>query len=263
MTTRLDAELVRRGLARSRAEAVRAVLDGRVRVGGRVASRPAQGVDAVVELEILDPEQWVARSAHKLVAALDAFGVDPAGRLCLDIGASTGGFTQVLLARGAREVIALDVGHGQLVDDLRRDPRVRSLEGVNARGLSAPSLARLSGIDEAPTLVVVDVSFIPLGLVLPAVVAVLDGSGEAIALVKPQFEVGRSGVRRGIVADRDRRHEAVRGVIASAAACGLGTTGLIASPLPGASGNREYLCAFRPGQAREPTGWEPTLAQLP
>lgn len=263
MTPRLDAELVRRGLARSRGEAVRAVLDGRVRIDGTVATRPAQKADAAVELEIVDPEPWVARSAHKLVAALDAFGVDPSGRLCLDIGASTGGFTQVLLDRGARAVVALDVGHGQLVDELRRDPRVRTLEGVNARELTAASLAELSGLDEAPSLVVVDVSFIPLRLVLPAVVDVLAGSGQAIALVKPQFEVGRSGVRRGIVGDRDRRLDAVRGVMRSATDSGLDTAGVIASPLPGASGNREYLCAFRPGAPRDPVTWESRLSDLP
>ena len=262
MTVRLDVELVRRGLVRSRAEAVRAIAEGRVRISGTPASKPSRPVREDDELVVTSPEPWVARSAHKLVAALERFGVDPTGRLCLDIGASTGGFTQVLLSRGAREVIALDVGHGQLVPELRGDPRVRVVEGVNARELDAASLVALTGVTEPPTLVVVDVSFIPLALVLPAVARVLATDGVVIALIKPQFEVGRTSVRDGLVRERSLRIDAVRRVLHAAAPLGLGTAGVGPSPIEGGAGNREYLCLLHAGASEDPTEWESRLEAL-
>jgi len=168
---RLDAELVRRGLARSRALAVEAIEQGRVTVDGRAVAKPSTRVTEDAALQIEDEQRYVSRAALKLVAALDAFDVDPAGRLALDVGASTGGFTQVLLERGAREVIALDVGHGQLAPIVRQDPRVRVVEGVNARDLDAGRLAEVAGTTETPTLVVGDLSFISLRQVLPALAA--------------------------------------------------------------------------------------------
>ena len=167
---RLDAELVRRGLARSRALAVDAIAGGRVTIDGKAAHKPSLKVGPDAELGLVGDDGYVSRSAHKLAAALDAFAVTVDGRLALDVGASTGGFTQLLLERGAREVIALDVGHGQLAPQLREDPRVRVVEGVNARSLTADELAVESRTDERPGLVVADVSFISLTMILPALV---------------------------------------------------------------------------------------------
>ncbi len=183
---RLDAELVRRGLARSRALAVAAIDAGRVAIDGRVALKPSVrvGPDAVLTLD--GDDRWVSRSAGKLDAALDAFPIVVDGRLALDVGASTGGFTQVLLERGAREVIALDVGHGQLVPSIRSDGRVRVVEGANARELTRESLAAVSGTSQTPHLVVADVSFISLALVLPALVDSVGLAADMVLLVKPQ-----------------------------------------------------------------------------
>ncbi|MBN9606684.1 MAG: TlyA family RNA methyltransferase [Actinomycetales bacterium] len=259
---RLDVELVRRGLARSRAHARAAIEEGRVEVDGRVATKPAAPTAHSAAIEVRDPDRYVARSAHKLIAALDALAIDPAGRLALDVGASTGGFTQVLLERGAREVIALDVGHDQLVPELRADPRVRVVEGANARELTPASLAELAGTAEAPELVVADVSFIPLGAILPALVAVATPDAEFVLLVKPQFEVGRSAVRAGIVRERAARLEAVRGVGRAMAGLGLGVRGVLSSPILGSAGNREYLLAATRGVGGDPTEWEGALAAL-
>jgi hemolysin TlyA family protein len=260
--SRLDAELVRRGLARSRALAVAAVEEGRVTVDGRPVAKPSVKVAADAELAIEGENPYVSRSALKLVAALDAFPVDPRGRLALDVGASTGGFTQVLLERGAREVIALDVGHGQLVPLVREDPRVRVVEGVNARDLDAAGLAAVSGTAEAPTLVVGDLSFISLRQVIPALVASAPVA-EVVLLVKPQFEAGRQGVREGIVRDRAVRHDAVSGVVWAAWDAGLATAGIVPSPVLGSHGNQEYLLWARPAVAGDPPEWESAIAALP
>lgn len=264
---RLDAALVRRGLARSRALAAEAIAAGRVRVDGRPASKPALrvGADAVLALDDAPggTDRWVSRSAGKLDAALDAFAVEVHDRLALDVGASTGGFTQVLLERGAREVIALDVGHGQLVPAIRSDPRVRVAEGVNARDLTPELLAAVSGTAERPGLVVADVSFIPLGLVLPALAAVAAPAADLVVLVKPQFEVGRSGVREGIVHDRAARHAAVAGVLRTAWDLGLGTAGVISSPVVGGAGNQEYLVRFSTDVGGDPTEWSGAIDALP
>jgi 23S rRNA (cytidine1920-2'-O)/16S rRNA (cytidine1409-2'-O)-methyltransferase len=260
---RLDAELVRRGLARSRALAVVAIDEGRVAIDGRVALKASMrvGPDAVLTLD--GDDRWVSRSAGKLDAALDAFPIVVDGRLALDIGASTGGFTQVLLERGAREVIALDVGHGQLVPSIRGDARVRVVEGVNARSLTAAQLAESSGVAETPDLVVVDVSFISLPLVLPALVATVGTAADFVLLVKPQFEVGRGGIREGVVRDRAARHDAVSGVLWAAWDLGLPTAGVISSPVVGTNGNQEYLVWLSAGVGGNPTEWGGAIVALP
>jgi 23S rRNA (cytidine1920-2'-O)/16S rRNA (cytidine1409-2'-O)-methyltransferase len=185
---------------------------------------------------------WVSRGAHKLIAALDAFGIDPAGLVAVDVGASTGGFTDVLLARGASRVYAVDVGYGQLADKLRRDERVVSMERVNARTLTAATLPEL--VD----LAVIDVAFISLALVLGPVRSVLrDGRGPIVALVKPQFEAGRADTKGGVVRDRAVHLRVLRETAAAARGLGLGTRDVIASPILGPEGNREFLAWFRAG----------------
>ncbi len=260
--SRLDAELVRRGLVRSRALAVAAIEEGRVTVDGRAVAKPATKVGADAALAVDGEDRYVSRAALKLVGALDAFGVDPVGRLALDVGASTGGFTQVLLERGAREVIALDVGHGQLAALVRHDPRVRVVEGVNARTLDAPTLAEVSGTLETPDLVVGDLSFISLTQVIPAL-ATTAPRAEFVLLVKPQFEVGRQGVREGIVRDRGLRQDAVRDVVWAAWDAGLETTGIVPSPVLGGNGNQEYLLRARAAVGSHPPEWESVIGDLP
>lgn len=260
---RLDTELVRRGLARSRALAVAAIDEGRVTVDGRPALKASLRIaaDAVVELD--GDDIYVSRSAGKLVAALDAFPVAVAGRLALDVGASTGGFTQVLLERGAREVIALDVGHGQLAQVVRDDPRVRVVEGINARALTAEQLESESGTSERPTLVVADVSFISLPLILPALVETVGLEGvDFVLLVKPQFEVGRTGIREGIVHAKGARQDAVSGVMWSAWDLGLPTAGVISSPVVGSNGNQEYLVWLSLSVGGNPTEWGGAVSAL-
>jgi 23S rRNA (cytidine1920-2'-O)/16S rRNA (cytidine1409-2'-O)-methyltransferase len=246
MTTkqRLDAELVRRGLARSR-EHARALVDaGRVRVGGIVATKAATGVDeaasVAVSTDTEDP-RYVSRGAIKLAGALDALGgPDVDGRRCLDAGASTGGFTDVLLRRGAREVVAVDVGYGQLAWALRTDDRVQLHERTNVRDLTAAAVG--GPVD----LTVADLSFISLGLVLPALAACTSTGGDLLVMVKPQFEVGRESVGRGgVVKDPRLRATAVQAVADRARSLGLGARGITASPLPGPAGNVEYFLWLR------------------
>lgn len=256
---RLDVVLVTLGLVRSRSAGATAVAEGRVRVDGTVVRRPAAPVPSGADVEVEPDEGWVGRAAGKLDAALDAFGIDPRDRLALDLGASTGGFTQVLLRRGARRVVALDVGHAQLVRELRDDPRVVVVEGENARDLTAERLAELTGSAEAPGLVVADLSFIPLPLVLPAVARTAAADADVVCLIKPQFEVGRAGVRRGIVTDAGARADAVRSVLAAAAEQGLLTAGLLASPVVGAGGNREVLVALHRTRGSLPAEWERSI----
>lgn len=260
---RLDAELVRRGLARSRASAVVAIDEGRVTVDGRPALKASLRVTPDAALALDGADRWVSRSAGKLAGALDAFPVIVDGRLALDIGASTGGFTQVLLERGAREVIALDVGHGQLAATVRGDERVRVVEGVNARELTPELLAVGSGTDVVPQLVVADLSFISLGLVLPALVATVGTGVDFVLLVKPQFEVGRTGIREGVVRDRAARHDAVSGVLWTAWDLGLPTAGVISSPVVGTNGNQEYLVWLSATVGGNPTEWGGAVDALP
>jgi 23S rRNA (cytidine1920-2'-O)/16S rRNA (cytidine1409-2'-O)-methyltransferase len=241
---------------------VAAIGEGRVAVDGRIALKASVKVtpDAVLTLD--GDDRWVSRSAGKLDAALDAFPIAVEGRLALDVGASTGGFTQVLLERGAREVIALDVGHGQLVPSIRSDERVRVVEGVNARSLTAAELAEASGTSGRPDLVVADVSFIGLSLVLPALVETVGLEADYLLLVKPQFEVGRGGIREGVVRDRAARHDAVSGVLWAAWDLGLPTAGVISSPVVGTNGNQEYLVWLSVSVGGNPTEWGEAIAAL-
>ncbi len=273
---RLDSELVRRGLARSREQAVAAINAGRVLVGGIPATKAATVVDGTTSIAVSasDDPGWASRGAHKLLGAFAAFGVpaydaeavaaepvnaeavaaepnaastapavaDPggslvvAGRRCLDVGASTGGFTDVLLRHGAASVVAVDVGYGQLLWRLRSDPRVRVLDRVNARALTPAE------VGEPVELVVGDLSFIPLRLVLPALRECAAPDADFVLLVKPQFEVGRERLGAGgVVRDPALHAEVVREVAAVAGRLGLGVRGVTASPLPGPAGNVEYL----------------------
>lgn len=241
---RLDAELVRRGLARSREQAAGLIADGRVTVGGSVATKAATAVEtaaAVVVTRDVDDPGWASRGAHKLVGALDAFGeVAVEGRRCLDAGASTGGFTDVLLRRGARGVVAVDVGYGQLAWELRRDGRVTVLDRTNVRALSADDVG--GPVD----VVVADLSFISLRLVLDALAACTAPGGDLVPMVKPQFEVGRERLGAGgVVRDPDVRADAVLDVVGAARSRGLALRRVVASPLPGPSGNVEYFLWLR------------------
>ncbi len=239
--SRLDSALVERGLARSRTHAARLIADGLVTVDGKPAAKPSLRVPDEADISVAATDSYVSRAAHKLIAALDAFAVPVPGRLALDAGASTGGFTQVLLERGAERVIAVDVGHGQLAREIATDPRVDSHEGVNVRDLDRGSFSSLTGSDRRPQLVVADLSFISLTQVLPALQEVAADDADFVVLVKPQFEVGRQGVKEGIVREAGLRADAIRNVLWAAWDLGLGAGGLIASPLPGTGGNREYL----------------------
>ena len=239
---RVDAELVRRGLARSREHATELVAAGRVLINGTVATKPATAVEAgtpVRVTEASDEQQWASRGAHKLLGAFAAFephGLQISGRRCLDAGASTGGFTDVLLQRGAREVVAVDVGYGQLLWRLQSDDRVHVLDRTNARALDAEA------VGGAVDLVVGDLSFISLRLVLAALTACTTPGADLVPMVKPQFEVGRDRVGTGgVVRDPQLRAAAVLDVATTAAGLGLRTRGAVASPLPGPSGNVEFF----------------------
>jgi 23S rRNA (cytidine1920-2'-O)/16S rRNA (cytidine1409-2'-O)-methyltransferase len=233
---RIDALLAERGLADSRTSAAASVRAGRVRVGrgGEVAAKPSQLVADDVELSVERGDPYVSRGGIKLANALDALGIDVTGLHCLDVGASTGGFTDCLLQRGAADVVALDVGRGQLDWKLRNDPRVHVVEGVNARELSPDELPY------EPGLATVDVSFISLRRVLPAIAGCLREGGWLLALVKPQFELepGRLG-KGGVVRGLDDRREALRRASSAAGEAGLGVRGFASSGLPGPKGNRE------------------------
>ncbi|MFJ6677214.1 TlyA family RNA methyltransferase [Actinosynnema sp. NPDC091369] len=243
---RLDAELVRRGLARSREHASQLVAEGRVTVRGTVATKPATAVELDTALVVRDTDDpnYASRGAHKLVGALEAFdGVDVKGRRCLDAGASTGGFTDVLLRAGARQVVAADVGRGLLDWRLRTDDRVVVKDKTNVRSLTPED------IGGPVELVVADLSFISLRLVLPALAGCLDEEGDLLPMVKPQFEVGKERLGSGgVVRDPELRAEAVLDVVASAAGLGLRLHGVTASPLPGPSGNVEFFVWLRRGE---------------
>lgn len=239
---RVDAELVRRGLARSRQQAAELIDAGRVSIDGMPASKPATAVSVTSALTVDDAGErtWVSRGAHKLIGALDGFGLDVAGRRCLDAGASTGGFTEVLLDRGAREIVAVDVGYGQLAWSLRSDERVRVIERTNVRDLDADAIG--GPVD----LVVADLSFISLATVLPALTSCSSPQADIVPMVKPQFEVGKGLVGAGgVVADPRLRAGAVLAVARRARELDWHTVGVIASPLPGPSGNVEYFLWLR------------------
>jgi 23S rRNA (cytidine1920-2'-O)/16S rRNA (cytidine1409-2'-O)-methyltransferase len=238
-TIRLDVALVQRGLVPSRERAQEAIAAGMVLVNGRLAAKASQKVGEADQLTVTgDPIGYVGRGGLKLEAALDHFGIDPAGLACLDVGASTGGFTDCLLRRGARRVYAVDVGRDQLHPDLRRDPRVVVMEETDIR--------TVSHLPEPPALAVVDVSFISLTLVLPAVVRLLAPGGRVVALIKPQFEVGPGGAgKKGVVRDPRLREQAVNRVLGAAQGLGLWTGPVIPSPVLGTEGNQEFLTVFR------------------
>jgi 23S rRNA (cytidine1920-2'-O)/16S rRNA (cytidine1409-2'-O)-methyltransferase len=244
---RLDSELVRRGLARSREQAVELLTAGRIEVGGRTATKAATQVETSAPIVVREAEsgpEYVSRGGHKLAGALAAFtGLDPAGRRCLDAGASTGGFTDVLLRAGAAHVVAVDVGYGQIAWSLRTDDRVTVVERVNVRELAPEHVG-----GPPPDLVVADLSFISLRLVLGPIQRCVAPDADYAMMVKPQFEVGRERVGAGgVVRDPELRAAAVRDVAEHAAGLGLGVRGVTASPLPGPSGNVEYFLWLRAG----------------
>jgi 23S rRNA (cytidine1920-2'-O)/16S rRNA (cytidine1409-2'-O)-methyltransferase len=239
---RVDAELVRRGLARSRQQAAELIGAGRVTIDGMPAAKPATAiaVSATLTVEGDQERSWVSRGAHKLIGALDRFDISVADRRCLDAGASTGGFTEVLLDRGAREVVAADVGYGQLAWSLRSDPRVTVLERTNVRNLSREVVGGPADV------VVADLSFISLTTVLPALTSCASADADIVPMVKPQFEVGKDHVGAGgVVSDPTLRSGAVLAVARRAADLGWPAVGVAASPLPGPSGNVEYFLHLR------------------
>jgi 23S rRNA (cytidine1920-2'-O)/16S rRNA (cytidine1409-2'-O)-methyltransferase len=235
---RADVALVERGLFESRTRAQAAIAAGRVTADGVALRKPS---DEVADGAVLraQPDPWVSRGALKLAAALDHFAFDPVGRACLDVGASTGGFTQVLLARGARRVYAVDVGHDQLHARLRGHADVVSLEGTDIRGLDT---ARL---DEMPDFVTIDVSFISLRQVLPALDRLLRRPAQLVALIKPQFEAGRKQLKKGIVRDPAVHSAVCEEIAAFVASLGWTVSGVVASPIEGGEGNREFLLGAR------------------
>ncbi|MGJ0426258.1 TlyA family RNA methyltransferase [Methylocystis sp.] len=235
LTKRADAALHEWGFFESRAKAREAIEAGLVTVDGRVVTKPSTPIAEGAEIVASAPYPWVSRGGVKLAHALDAFNADPNGRFCLDVGASTGGFTDVLLARGARHVVAVDVGHGQLHEKLRGDARVASMEGQDARTLTAAQLA------EAPTLIVMDASFISLGALLPNVLSLAAPNAELVALIKPQFEAGRAAVKKGVVRDEKIHVEVCDKGRRDIEALGWRVLGVIASPIEGGDGNREFL----------------------
>ncbi|HEX5480341.1 MAG TPA: TlyA family RNA methyltransferase [Dehalococcoidia bacterium] len=234
---RLDVAMVERGLAPSREKAQALILAGEVRVAGQTETRASAGVAADAQIEVEAPQRFVSRGGEKLDHALDAFRIDVAGRVALDVGASTGGFTDCLLQRGVARVYAVDVGYGQLHQRLREDSRVVTMERTNIRDLH--------GLPERPSIATIDAAFISLTLVLPNVMALLEPGGDIVALVKPQFEAGREEVRRGVVRDA-LIHASVIGRVAWwAVNHGLRVRGVTTSPLLGPAGNREFFLWLR------------------
>ena len=238
---RIDRLLIERGLFESRAQAQAAIAAGRVTADGAIVTKPSQAVSVEAMLGAQAAHPYVSRGGVKLAAALDHFRCDPSGRICLDVGASTGGFSDVLIARGARRVYALDVGRGQLHPSLRAEPRVLSIEGTDIRALAA---ARLP---EPPDFVTIDVSFISLKLVLPAALGLAQAPAQLLALIKPQFEAGRRHVKKGIVRDPAVHAALCEDIAAFVAAHDWQVDGIVPSPIPGGDGNREFLIAARRG----------------
>lgn len=260
---RLDRALPELGLARSRTQAAELIERGEVTINGAPASKPSARVSQGDAVAVATTEKYVSRAAYKLVAGLDEFGIDPTGRTALDLGASTGGFSQVLVERGAAVVQAIDVGHGQLAAELVGHPQIRLVEGRNARDLDADNLAHDTGVSARPSLVVADLSFISLRLIFPAIARCVSPDAELVLLIKPQFEVGR--VRDGVVTNPAQWEEAIRTTVTSAAEHGFAVRGLAQSPIAGGHGNREFLAHFTHvglGLEPDPTQWEARIAAL-
>jgi 23S rRNA (cytidine1920-2'-O)/16S rRNA (cytidine1409-2'-O)-methyltransferase len=234
-STRLDVLMAERGIAESRSRAQALIMAGRVLVEGAVVTKAGSAVPQTARVELVAPQRYVSRGGEKLETALEAFAVDVTGERCLDVGASTGGFTDCLLQYGAAHVVCVDVGRHQLHERLRADGRVTVMEGVNARRLECGSLPY------APALITADVSFISLRLVLPAAVACADPRWRALVLVKPQFEAGRSDVRRGVVRDPEVRRRVLREFCDFVTGTGAAVLGVCDSCVPGPAGNREYV----------------------
>jgi 23S rRNA (cytidine1920-2'-O)/16S rRNA (cytidine1409-2'-O)-methyltransferase len=253
---RLDVFLVAQGLAESREKAQALIMAGRVRLDGDPAAKPGAAVRSDSRVEVLPGPEHVGRGAIKLAGALGVLGLDPRGAIAVDVGSSTGGFTETLLQRGAQRVYCVDVGRAQLHEKLREDPRVRVLEGVNARALSPRE------IPDACSFATMDVSFISVLKILPALRSVLAPGAVAAVLVKPQFEVGRADVGRGgIVRDPALHRRCLEGVAGGALVLGYGLRGACASPLEGASGNREFFLALdRDSGGPQPAGFDAMIA---
>ena len=241
---RIDRLLVERGLFESRAKAQAAIAAGRVTADDRIVAKASEEVAADAALHAASEHPWVSRGGVKLAAALDHFGFDPAGRVCLDIGASTGGFTDVLLARGARRIYAIDVGRDQLHPRLRVRPQIVSMEETDIRQLGAERLA------ERPQFIVIDVSFISLKLVLPAALSLAQSPARLLALIKPQFEAGRGELKKGIVRDPDVHRAVCNDIAARIASLGWKVAGVVPSAIAGGDGNREFFVGA--SQNREP-----------
>lgn len=256
---RLDSALVVRGLVDSRTKAQRRIRAGDVRVDGVVITKASQEVAHGVAIDLTGEHDFVGRGALKLRAALDQWDISTSNAVALDIGSSTGGFTQVLLENGARRVIALDVGHNQLHPLVRDDSRVHSVEGFNVREISSEWWG--DEVGEDPHLIVCDVSFISLSHIFEPVVKAV-GPCDWIVLVKPQFEVGRTGVKGGIVLESHLRAEAITSVLESAAQSGLRARELMRSPITGEAGNVEYLCWLSPTHGRNPPQWSQEIHEL-
>ncbi len=282
--SRLDTALVERGLARSRTLAAKLIADGLVTVDGVPVVKASTRVTEQNVLATAPADHYLSRAAHKLIAALDGFGVPVEGRRALDVGASTGGFTQVLLERGASTVLALDVGHGQLAPEIAADERVTVIEGFNARYMTAETLTGAAGgalpgtdggiaapagdrvapsrADGGISLVVGDLSFISLLTVLPALVQTVGLDADYVLLIKPQFEVGRTGIREGIVRQGALRTDAVNGVLWGAWDLGLNTAGVLPSPIAGGSGNHEYLVRLSATHGSSPAEWSDRVTAM-
>lgn len=241
---RIDQLLVERGLVESREKAKRLIMAGQVRVNGQRLDKPAVQVPMSAKISLVQPDPYVSRGAYKLIGALDHFKLEVEGLVACDVGSSTGGFTQVLLERGAKRVYCIDVGKGQLHWKLRNDPRVRILEGVNARYLTPKML------EEAADLCTIDVSFISLKLILPAVKRILKPKGKILALVKPQFEAGRKDVKKGLVLKPDVHVTLLKSMIEYFLSHGLNCEGLTFSPIRGAKGNIEYFALLSIGSRK-------------
>jgi 23S rRNA (cytidine1920-2'-O)/16S rRNA (cytidine1409-2'-O)-methyltransferase len=250
VSERLDVELVIRDLARSRSHAASLITDGRVSVNSKIATKPAQKIQPDDLVFVSEGVDFVSRAGHKLAHAIEVFALQVSGQ-CIDAGASTGGFTQVLLERGADQVLAIDVGHGQLVPELKDDPRVLNLEGINLRDLDLPKLKEIAGVQIQPTLVVADLSFISLSLVAKNL-AELGQNAPQVWLIKPQFEVGKHSLSAsGVVSSWAERERSINQVLQAAKEVGLGLRAITESPIRGTNGNREYLALLVPNQTHD------------